>query len=418
MMIQGMEGMDLAERIGELSRRIAKRRTRVETEEATKHALVMPWITHILGYNVFDPDEVVPEYTADIGTKKGEKVDYAIMGDGKPLMLIECKQEGADLEKQGGNQLYRYFGATEAEIAVLTNGIEYRIYSDIDEPNRMDSRPFLVIDMAQPEGIDLEALRSFTKTNYDTCEIRERAKDLLYSREALKAIEREWAEPNEEFVKYIAKQFHSGVKTKGVMERMTRAVKKAQEEFVTGRVDRRLKRALSGNDAEADGQKPKEEQPEADAGKKGAEPSGRIHALRIRGPVRIERGDGARRRTQRYRSGAAGDAVEARADRGNGQAGADRPDTGKPGEDARAGAGAEQRKARNGRLVRDDEPLERGEGRAPRENVRNRRYKVQRSGRSRDLVPRPEKGFSLEGRERKTRWNAPLRHKERENEQE
>jgi len=68
----------------------------------------MPFI-NVLGYDVFDPTEVVPEFTADIGTKKGEKVDYAIMKDGKPIILFECKWSGADLNKEHASQLHRYF---------------------------------------------------------------------------------------------------------------------------------------------------------------------------------------------------------------------------------------------------------------------------------------------------------------------
>ena len=62
-----------------------------DTEEATKSALVLPFI-QMLGYEIFDPTEVVPEYTADVGTKKGENVDYALMQNGKPAVLVECKK--------------------------------------------------------------------------------------------------------------------------------------------------------------------------------------------------------------------------------------------------------------------------------------------------------------------------------------
>lgn len=95
-MAQSLEGMDPIDRVREISNRIRKRVDSVGTEEATKHALVMPFIYQVLGYNVFDPAEVVPECTADAGTKKGEKVDYAIMADGKPVMIFECKGTAAN----------------------------------------------------------------------------------------------------------------------------------------------------------------------------------------------------------------------------------------------------------------------------------------------------------------------------------
>ena len=103
-MIQSLEGMDLADRLREMSGRIKQRIDNVKTEEATKNALVMPFINHVVGCNVFDPAEVVPEFIADVGTKKGEKVDYAIFQDGDPIMLFECKHYGVDLGKVPASQ--------------------------------------------------------------------------------------------------------------------------------------------------------------------------------------------------------------------------------------------------------------------------------------------------------------------------
>ena len=108
----------------------------METEEATKHALVMPFIYQVLGYNVFDPTEVVPEFTADVGTKKGEKVDYAIMSDGEPVMIFECKRYGSDLSADHTSQLYRYFGVTAARFGVLTNGAIYRFFRTLANRTR------------------------------------------------------------------------------------------------------------------------------------------------------------------------------------------------------------------------------------------------------------------------------------------
>jgi hypothetical protein len=66
--------MDFIDQIKALSNQISKRSERLETEEATKNAHVMPFIK-ALGYDIFNPEEVVPEFTCDVGTKKGEKVD-------------------------------------------------------------------------------------------------------------------------------------------------------------------------------------------------------------------------------------------------------------------------------------------------------------------------------------------------------
>src|SRR3972149_4194285 len=105
--------MDFIERVRELAARIEKRIGHIQTEEATKNALVMPFINDVLEYNVFDPAEVMPEFTADVGTKKGEKVDYAIFKDNNPIILFEDKCYAAQLNKEQATQLYRYFSVTE-----------------------------------------------------------------------------------------------------------------------------------------------------------------------------------------------------------------------------------------------------------------------------------------------------------------
>ena len=247
-MMQSLEGMDLADRIREVAARVAKRLDRVKTEEATKTALVLPFITHVLGFNVFDPDEVVPEYTADVGTKKGEKVDYAIMANGSPIMIFECKHYGVDLTKEPASQLYRYFGVTEARLGVLTDGVTYRFYSDIDEPNKMDHRPFLELNMLDAESIDADEIKRFTKPAFDLEKILDTSKDLKYTREVLRLLAAEWANPSEALVRHFAGQIYDGVKTKTVIEQFERATRKAMHQFLTGRISDRLKSALSSTD--------------------------------------------------------------------------------------------------------------------------------------------------------------------------
>jgi hypothetical protein len=114
--------VDFIDRIRELAARVPKQLEHIQTEEATKNALVMRFIA-ALGYNVFDPTEVTPELNADVGIKKGEKVDYAILRDRKPIILIECKHHAADIGKVPASQLYRYFSVTEARFGLLTNGL-------------------------------------------------------------------------------------------------------------------------------------------------------------------------------------------------------------------------------------------------------------------------------------------------------
>ena len=247
-MIQSLEGMDLTDRIREMSGRIAKRLNSIKTEEATKTALVLPFITHVLGFNVFDPDEVVPEYTADVGTKKGEKVDYAIVANGSPIMIFECKHYGVDLTKEPASQLYRYFSVTEARLGVLTDGVTYRFYSDIDAPNKMDRRPFLELNMLDAESIDADEIKRFTKPAFDLEKILDTSKDLKYTREVLRLLAAEWANPSEGLVRHFAGQIYEGLKTKTVIEQFERATRKAMHQFLTGRISDRLKSALSSTD--------------------------------------------------------------------------------------------------------------------------------------------------------------------------
>ena len=256
-MIQSLEGIDLVDRLREMSNRIRQRVDNVKSEEATKTALVMPFVNHVLGYNVFDPSEVVPEFVADVGTKKGEKVDYAIFSDGEPIMLFECKNYGVDLGREPASQLYRYFSVSPARFGVLTDGVVYRFYSDIDEQNKMDARPFLEINMLDVDAVDVHELKRFTKASFDLDQILSTAKDLKYTREVLRLLGAEWDNPSEALVRHFASQVYNGVKTKAVIEQFTRATKKALHQFVAKRIGDRLKSALASTGDET----PDEENP-------------------------------------------------------------------------------------------------------------------------------------------------------------
>lgn len=172
--------MDFADRLRDLASRVPQQVQHIRTEEATKNALVMPFIG-ALGYNVFDPLEVTPELDADVGVKKGEKVDYAVLKDGKPIMLFECKAVSANLDEVHASQLYRYFSVTEARIGVVTNGIVYRFFSDLEAPNKMDSKPFLEVNiLALDDGV-LAELKKFSKSAFEIATVLANASDLNLS---------------------------------------------------------------------------------------------------------------------------------------------------------------------------------------------------------------------------------------------
>jgi hypothetical protein len=174
--------MDFIDHIRDLSIRIQKQKAGIQTEEATKNAFVMPFI-NALGYNVFDPTEVTPELIADVGTKKGEKVDYAILKDGQPTILFECKWCGCNLDSEDASQLYRYFSVTPARFGILTNGITYRFYSDLESQNVMDAKPFLELDLLDIKEPLVEEVKKFSKSAFELDNILVTASELKYMRE-------------------------------------------------------------------------------------------------------------------------------------------------------------------------------------------------------------------------------------------
>lgn len=173
------------------------------TEEATKNAFIMPFLS-VLGYDVFNPHEVILEFTADVGTKKGEKVDYAILKDGEPIMLVEAKKMSVKLQKAQHNQLYRYFSTTHSRIAILTNGVEYKIYSDLNAPNVMDDEPFLSFNIIVDDiELYIHSLENLVKENFNIKTITENAIYLKYAKVVEKTFSEDLKSPSDELVKYF-----------------------------------------------------------------------------------------------------------------------------------------------------------------------------------------------------------------------
>ena len=224
--------MDFIGNIKKLAKKALSQKDLLDTEEATKNALIMPFIQE-LGYNVFDPQEVRPEYTADIGTKKGEKVDYAIFRDDSPAILFECKALGVALDSSHRGQLFRYFSAiTKVRFGVLTNGLMYQFYTDLDHKNRMDEKPFLEFDLSNIQGPLVEELQKFTKANFNADTIISRAEELKYTREIKHLLAEEYNAPTKEFVRFCMGRVDGGSKTKKRVEQFTNFAKRAFREFV------------------------------------------------------------------------------------------------------------------------------------------------------------------------------------------
>ncbi|EWC64074.1 Prophage Lp2 protein 6 [Actinokineospora spheciospongiae] len=240
--------MDIAERAQALAQRIKQHKAGIETEEATKNAFVMPFISTVLGYDVFDPAEVIPEFTADVGTKKGEKIDYAIAHGGQVQILIEAKKVNDPLRIEHASQLYRYFAATNARIAILTNGEVYHVYTDLDAPNRMDAKPFLVLDFADIDATLLPELAKLTKETFDLDSVLSAAGELKYIGQIKRILATQFKEPEDEWVRFLTTRVYEGAFTQRVREQFLPLVEKATRQFLNEQVNDRLKNALGSPD--------------------------------------------------------------------------------------------------------------------------------------------------------------------------
>ncbi|MCT1460088.1 type I restriction enzyme HsdR N-terminal domain-containing protein [Aestuariimicrobium sp. p3-SID1156] len=221
------------------------------TEEATKNALVMPFISRVLGYDVFNPQEVVPEFVADVGSRKGEKIDYAIMRDGVIQMLIEAKQVGAPLSLENSSQLTRYFTVCSARIGVLTNGRHWLFYTDLDKPNVMDSKPFLRLDLSEIDPNTLPELKKLTKDTFDLESVMAAAEELKYVSAVKAEVAREFATPSTDLVRLLTKRVYEGSITAKVQTTFEGVVAKALRQYINDQVNARLKTALDGQPAAA-----------------------------------------------------------------------------------------------------------------------------------------------------------------------
>lgn len=237
--------MDFIDQLRLLSARIATTKDMIQTEEATKNAMIMPFI-QILGYNVFDPMEVTPELNADIGIKKGEKVDYAILRDGKPIMLFECKRAGGDLNISHAGQLFRYFHVTEARFGILTNGLVYRFFTDLEQPNKMDEKPFFEFNILEFRERDVEELKKFAKSAFDVDTILTTANELKYTRAIQNRLSEWMVTPDEDFVRLVSADLLGSRRfTPALKDQFTLITKRAFEQLIGERINYRLKGAMS-----------------------------------------------------------------------------------------------------------------------------------------------------------------------------
>jgi hypothetical protein len=243
--------MDLHSQIKALAEKVESLKDKIETEESAKHAFVLPFF-NMLGYDTYNPLE-----TADQGIKKGEKVDYAIFLNEKPILIVECKHWNENLDVHD-SQLFRYFHVTQTRFALLTNGIEYRFYTDLDKENKMDEKSFLDFDIRNVKETTVAEISKFHKSNFDEDTILSNASGLKYTKSLKSAINEELQNPSEDLVKLMAKKVYSGAMRKNVIEEFTGHFQRAFNQIINEKVNARLTAAITKEQEHQEQDAPKE----------------------------------------------------------------------------------------------------------------------------------------------------------------
>lgn len=244
--------MDFASRIQDLAERSRRATKQALTEEATKTAVIMP-LLQALGFDVFNLDEVIPEYVADVGIKKGEKIDFALKLSGQIAILVEVKPISMSLGDAQYSQLFRYFSVSRVKLAILTNGREVWFFSDLDEQNRMDKRPFFTFDLQSYDERQVEELARFQKQQFNIEAIVEAASTLRYVKAGAAFIKQQLSKPSDEFVKMAFRDSYEGSFTKAALEQLRPAVQSAIDEVIRERIQDRLNVAFHPKASATDG---------------------------------------------------------------------------------------------------------------------------------------------------------------------
>ena len=241
--------MTFEDDVKEFTKTIPAKLEHIDSEETSKIALITPFL-RLMGYDTTNPAEVKAEYTADVGTKQGEKVDFAILEEGHPIIFIECKSATNELNTDNISQLFRYFSITDIQIGILTNGVEYKFFTTGEDNNRMDEKPFLDIDLLNLTKKDIKELEKFKKVNFDIDEVVSRADNLKYRNLIKKALLSEFENPSEEFIKVIGKQVYDGILTQNVKEKFGTIIAVAISEIINEKINKTLSDAVASNEEE------------------------------------------------------------------------------------------------------------------------------------------------------------------------
>ncbi len=209
--------MDFIEEIKLFSNRVMQIKDKMQTEEAIKTSIVLPFF-QLLGYDIFNPEEFIPEYTTDVGIKKGEKIDYVIMSELNPIMLIEVKNCPDKNLKRHTSQLFRYFAVSKARYGMLTNGFCFIFYTDLNEKNIMDTESFFEFNLLELNDKNIDEICKYTKNNFNVDEIYESASELRYLNKIKQLIISQSKKPSDAFINYILGEVYCGRKTKTLVD--------------------------------------------------------------------------------------------------------------------------------------------------------------------------------------------------------
>lgn len=224
--------MAFLDELKQLSEQIRKRQPNVKGEEATKQALILPFLQS-LAFDIYDPTVVRPEFIADFAKKKAngqmEKVDFALHAGGQPIIFIECKAVDAQLPAHDA-QLARYFNAvTSVKVAIITDGLRYRFFTDLSSPNQMDERPFFEFNVLDFNERDVETLSHYKASEFRSDQVQKHAQELLFIDQVGGLLSELMRNPSEEFVKFLLSQLDlvPGKVTSKVVERFVPIVRTA-----------------------------------------------------------------------------------------------------------------------------------------------------------------------------------------------
>ena len=216
-------------------------------EEATKQALILPFL-QILGYDVWNPKEIVPEYSAGFASR--EKVDYAIFLNNKPAIFVEAKAYGEKLINYDA-QLAKYFNSTpEMKIAVITDGVTYKFFSDSEQLNIMDKEPLFEFQIESLRSHDFDFLTKLRKDSFDAESLRVEAENHLYLSGFMKKLRQDFNNPSEDFIRFLATDIYTSRLTAKAIERLAPLVKQAISTTLVTMVSKGLSQGIADDDME------------------------------------------------------------------------------------------------------------------------------------------------------------------------